>query len=59
MGYENSQLLTNYQIVPLNTWIEQSITVPLQYYSLTRMDISTAGWDRDVYVDYIKIEPMH
>ena len=59
LGYENSQLLTNYQKVPLNTWIEQSITVPLQYYTLTRVDICTAGWDRDVYVDYIKIEPMH
>ena len=58
LGYNNTEALTNYHKVPLGKWVEETIIVPLNYYSLTRADICTAGWDRDVYVDYVKLEPM-
>jgi hypothetical protein len=57
MGYSNSEPLTNYYQVPLNTWVEGSLTVPLEHYGLTKLEITADGWDWDVYLDYVKVEP--
>ncbi len=55
---ENTEALTNYLDVAEDQWVEDSITVDLAGYSLTGLTIAARGWDWDVYIDYIKVEPM-
>jgi hypothetical protein len=54
----NTEPLTNYIRVPLNTWVQGSVTIDLDGYSLTGLCIDSNGWDYEIYLDYITIEPI-
>jgi|GEM_PF-2555465 len=55
----SSDYLENYMAFPQNTWISGSGTMPIDGYHLTTLTIIGEGWDFDVYVDYIEVEPIN
>jgi hypothetical protein len=55
---KNSEPLTNYQKIPKNRWVKGNVKVDLDGHSLTGLALLSSGWDFEIYLDYIEIEPI-